>query len=809
MIKLPVLHSITVWHFVALLSVLGFVYLFTLLGTDGRRGAREMFFYVPYATTPTIGQEQYEGRLRANLKKQDLTGGLALFSANLQAMAVRQFAQARKVAFELAAPAGIFEVESARLKFHNTLNSITFELRKPQSLSNGGFLELEAAETRMGDLAGLQTATLEIETRGAERIALVLQLPDKQDSLPSLAWSEVSHPSKGLLRGAVSGWLEYRNSAFSSFTRAQLLAHMWGWGVNRSYIIYGFTAACGVFWLIGVFLLVCQSCFAGSLARFTPPLGCGLLFLSTVGVFSIVTPPFHGPDEAPHFLGYVFVSKKSALANEALELARQGHFERIKRRTNECFTSANVQVPRTDAWAYYISPTEPGRSPLASAAWSLLSQVLDGCGPGLVLLCLRLAGGLFAALLLTTGLVAAAWAAPRWDLSLWLSLPALLVPPIAYYSAVLSNYPYLVGGYLMQAIGFGVLWAAIDAAEKTDRLEKVGAFLAGAGLAVSICSADNAIAAIGFWSVFIPAYLMARELRQNRGSVIGASTWEFLSVLVSSFFCILAFVALVSPQQTFLPFALQRKLESMVPAPSHSTVITGILVLFWIAVLTAASFVSGVVGRSLLRVKLAPAALRVSLLLVAAGFMLLVAMPAQPAGRADFFAPNRPTLIAYVHGVITSFVKGLAPGEVDEVIVSYFWQRLGWLDCFLPFWSMETLRLLTGGGVLALILTNILVRNRAAQCFLTIGSAAAIVGCLCIVSTAYYMVGYDVNSRYIMVGFLFVGTLAFEGYRRVSDYWLDSDIRRFVLAAVVCLLSATFQSAAWGAVIGRYLSAHG
>jgi hypothetical protein len=810
MIKTPFFWSMAIFRCAAFLSLIGFVYLFTLLGTDAKRSGRQHFFYLSYPENPAIGQQQYEGRLRADLKKQDLSGELARFSIELQTEAVRQFAQARKVAFELAAPAGIFEVESARLKFHNTLNSITFELRNPQSLSNGGFVELEGSETRMPDFAGLQVAKLEIEARGAETIALVLQRPEKQDSFPSLVWAAFSDPAKGVTTGAVSGWLEYRNSSFPSFTRAQLLAHMWGWGVSRSYIIYGLAAACGVLWLVGVFLMVCPSCFAGSVARFALPLGCGLLFLSTVGVFSIITPPFHGPDEPDHFLSYAAVSQQSNLPSDALDLAGQGHFERIKRRANEVFTSANLQTPRADAWAYYISPTDPGRSPLANVSWSLLGRILDGFGPGVVLLCLRLAGGLFAALILTTALAAAAWAAPRWSLSFWSSLPALLISPIAYYSAVLSNYPYLIGGYLMQAVGFGVLWAAIDAVEKTGRLEKVGAFLAGAGLGISISSADNAIAAIGFWSVFIPAYLMARDLRQDRVSAIGASIWEFLSVLLSSFLCILAFVALLTQQKIFLPAALKQQFTRMFPVAGHNTVAEWLLVFMFCAGLSGACFVGCVVGRRLRRVEFAPAALRVSLLLLAVGLVTLLAIqPDQSSCRADFFAPNRPSLFAYVQSVAASFAKGFAPGEVDEVVVSYFWQRLGWLDCFLPFWSMETLRLLIGAGVLVLVLTNVFWTGRSAQFFLTIGSAAALAVCLGITAAAYYAVGVDVSSRYLIFCFLFVATVAFEGYRRLSEYWPHETIRPYASAAVVCLLSATFQSTAWGAVIGRYLSAHG
>jgi hypothetical protein len=154
--------------------------------------------------------------------------------------------------------------------------------------------------------------------------------------------------------------------------------------------------------------------------------------------------------------------------------------------------------------------------------------------------------------------------------------------------------------------------------------------------------------------------------------------------------------------------------------------------------------------------------------------------------------------------VATAFADGLLPGEVDVTISDTFWRRLGWLDTNLPLGLMEFLRNAVGLGICILIFKSLLNRSHRGP---PLFSAATLIGlfvCVATIGMLYRIALYNVNSRYILVAYLFAAIIAVEGYRRVASDRYALLCRISFAPACICILIAGIQCWSWHSILNRY-----
>lgn len=794
----------------SLLSLLGFVWLFATLGADGQHTRKGPLFYLPYAeAAPEMGDELARGRVPLDMNSVEISSGVYRHFTKIQTGAAGQLAKAKRIDIELTTPSQDCEVLDAHLIFVDPSNgrqTISFHVPKKQLMPLGGFLSLQKNPGTSDTFSEDQIAELQITTRGSPKLSVWVQT-SKERPISSILWVRLANASNEQNFASFSGLIAYGREGVSNFSRAQLLAYTWGYGVEGSKIIYGICGCACLAWLVAVVLLSWPHLFAvGAFRAAVEALAAGLLCVSSCVVYAVVTPPFHGPDEPSHFLAFTVAGNNQPLAEDALELANHGHFERIKRRPDEKFTAADVGASRQDAWAYYIFATPINRSPLAVAIWRILSQGMPPAHAGKAMLLLRLSNAVFVGIALAVALYAAGRLVPETGVFPWFAAPALLVPSIAFYMAMVSNYPYLIGGYLLQAVALGLLLSTLGTADDTGRARVTAGSLIGVGLGVSICCSENSLAVLPFWGVVIPAYFFSYRLSNNAQNHGKAALNEFMIPLSGAALSICLLVAALSSLGLFLPGRLLDVLERT-PLRLVGPFWSGLLLLLacgaglWLGSLAALTF-----GRRLQHAAW-PGCIRflfVSVILIVSVILLAT----DPATVPHIIGPwgPRPPLADYIGKVVYAFVDGLAPGVVD-MLTPTFWILLGWLDCELPQYIMHTLRIMTGVGVVILLLESCQSKRFPVQAIFAASCVIAVLFCVAAIAGLYNAAGINVNSRYIMIGYIFSLLMAFEGYRRVFQRLLINPVWRAAINSGFCLLVMGLHSAAWVAAIGRYLGA--
>ena len=751
-------------------------------------------------------QEQVRGRVALELASCEVSEGIFQHSATIQSSATGQLAKAKRIDIELTTVSQDCEVLEANLTFADPLpggKTISFHAEK-QHMPLGGFLSLEKNPGVFDSLPEDQTAELQITTRGSPKLSIWVQA-SKEHPISPLLWVRLSNRGNGQNVASLSGLIAYGRDGVAKITRAQLLAHTWGFGVAGSKLVYGICGCATLAWLAAVVVLAWPEILAaGAFRPVVTAVAAGLMCVSTYAVFSVITPPFHGPDEPSHFLGFAAIDNSKQLASSALALANAGHFERIKRRPDEKFTSVDVKAPQRDPWAYYIEPTYVARSPLGAVIWQGVCHVTSPLRAGMSMLFLRISNIVFVSIALAIALYACGRLLPREAIFPWLTAPALMVPSLAFYTVVVSNYPYLIGGYLIQAVALGVLFSTLGTKEDARRTRVTAGLLIGAGLGVTICSSDNSMAVFPFWAMIIPAYFFAAGLSGNMPGKGTAPLNELITPLSAAVLSICLLVAAVFPQGLFLPMQFLGAL-ARTPLIHAGPFWSGILLLVACAAcLWLVSLAMLTLGRRLQDAAW-PWYLRI-LCVVATLLILALLLATAPAAIPGLSGPAgpRPPLADYIFRVVHAFADGFVPGKPDKEVTVCFWSMLGWLDCKLPSFLMHALRIMTGAGVLLLLFGSFRRDRFPAQAVFAVAGAVAVLACVAAIAVLYHAAGYNVNSRYILVAYIFSVALAAEGYRRACQCLVRAPIGRAAIYSGFCVLVIGVQSVAWVAVINRY-----
>jgi hypothetical protein len=773
----------------ALFSLLGFFWLLFLLAQDGESSRKEAFFRVEAFPADLHERVRLEaGRTVIALVPQETAAGEWSQSVELSTSIGDDLAKVERLILEIEVAQPVV-VASARLVFDSedvSLEPAIYESRPNRKLEGAASLGLLKVSAVPRDIGA--KARLEIRTTEPEPLSLRVQKTADGPVSPFF-WMEVRNADGAVEYANVQGWFRQADSG-PAHSRAELLAYTWGWGTAGALRIYAIWAVSIALWCGGLFLLL-----KGQVPRGA---GWALLSAAVVFLYSVLTPPFQSPDEPDHLLTFAAISEDEALPADILALANTGHFERIKFRTEEFFSSQDVERPLEAVWASHVYATEVDRSPFARIIWGLVAKVVPDGNASATMFALRGANGLFLILCLAGALATTRLVADDTGGLWWLAAPTLLLPAVAFFSTAVSNYAYLVGGYLLQGAGLALLWSCFggDARRGASMAVAAGA-LAGIGAAVAVCAADNGIISLIFWTSLVPflAWASAHE---------SAATFRFLGALSGGFAIVCGLVSLADPSGLSIAPRIMAELQAHFPSADFGPRGTAaLLAALWLTVMFVAAWVASGLGRWLgkhiawphWRRAMAVVYTLLCLAVLVAGFR-----PLQDIEPVGALSPKA----EYVADVLLRFVDGLLPGVPDWFTTSSFWGWFGWLDTPLPLPLRLGLQWGTGAGLLLLAFVSLRGDRAAGRSIFLAGCACSVLLSVAVIAAMYHTAAVNVHGRYLIGVYVFVFVLAVEGWRRMAFSQPDPFSSAMAATSALCLGAVVVHATALSTILQRY-----
>ena len=794
-----------------LASIAGFTIFFVNLQQQGLKTRTERLYYLPYQLFQEGRAKQAEARVPLRMGVREVDSGIFEHTLEIQSSSGEIFAQMTELGLDLSAPSE-WKLISADLTFYDAegnQEAIKFatQEQKKQKKENSSVVLSVVSESPQDNLIP-KKGLLVIKAAGARELSIWSQKSSERPVSPIL-WTLMpnSEEKKGEANYAsLDGWFRYNEVGVPDYSKAKLLAHMWGFGVDGERIIYWLSGGALLLWIFGLGLIlepqVLRKVIPDYLAN---ALGCSLLFISICLIFAFIFPPFHGPDEVHHFTGYVEASGKGSLVSNSLEIANLGSFPRIYRKNSEKFTSLDVAIKnQAELPPDTTRPYFAGRSPLGMAVWNGVKGFINAQNAGLALLQLRVINGLFVALCLLVALAVTGSIFPAKNLAAWYCAPLLLIPCIAHYSTVVSNYPFLIGGYVIQMVVLGILWASLDSPISNARqLAKIGALL-GVGIGIALCSADNALATLPFWGVILPAFLTARSVSKESQATELKDARFLIGSMIGILFLFCGALGAFSLNNSFLPQLTSIMLAQILPVHGNLFVAGMAFLFLYSASICAASFACITLGRMFYKKHGGLPWRTAGITTLVLSIVFLIAIKVPGLQEIDLSRGGNTTIFGYAMTVAAAFADGLLPGEVDVTISDTFWRRLGWLDTNLPVGLMEFLRNAVGLGICILIFKSLLNRSHRGPILFSAATLIGLFVCAASVGILYRIALYNVNSRYILVAYLFAAIIAIEGYRRLASDGHALLCRISLAPACICILTIGIQCWSWRSILNRY-----
>lgn len=775
----------------------GFVVLLIWLAGTPPPNSFEAFFLVPYRD-PANKANSHQ-KLPFPLKREEMDDGINRHVAVLAGDAGSGIFNARTISLHMVTYGAHGEVVSAKILISDKSNGqvlARYEVPRETVIQDNKQLKFyriinpELPFSATGEVG----VKLEIVSRGSPNLALWSEYAPEAPVCKFL-WAPMSLSQGEPGFASIYGWHE-RPTVGPPLSRATLLASTWG--ISGSRAIYFAVCIAMALGTIGTLILATCS------KSFPFISGICLLYAGIALVYVIIIPPFQAPDEPDHFLTYAYAKTKSDpnyLSESGLALANIGHFERLKFRTEEKFVAGDVGHPLSGGWASHVLRNDINRSPIAKVIWSAIGELLERESATRALLVLRLGNVAFLSFCVAVSLGIVVWGGRSDALTVFLVAPLLLAPSLVFYSTVVSNYSFLIGGYVFQMIALGVMWSAGTSAVRLPRCDAAVGILIGFGLIIAIGSSDNGVLCIAFWGLLIPVYWFVRG---RRALAYGAGMDRckmFLVFLVATM--VLGWITLwaltgsahILPE--FLTWHLNRVLNGSLLAGWDSQALVAAAFIIPLIVTSLGAFWAGFY----LREFHCPNIIRtISGLLVIIVMVLIAFAPAFQIPEAR----DTEGVAYYVWRVVYSFMQGLGPRMADWLVVRSFWGEFGWLDSPLPDILVGTLRIMTGIGLLLLLLA-LLFNKEDRQDGLFYGVLGALLAFTAAIAISYFYVGFGVNGRYLIGLYLLTMTAAAEGYRRAAAKWLPGRIfQRRLEYPVFAVVALTFHSTAWLAVLNRY-----
>lgn len=792
----------------ALLSAIGFTIFIHSLNEPGLKKRTEKLLYLDYELSQKGRDRQGQSIIYLPIQPRFIEPSVFEYSLNIKCDSLNRLVNVTDICIDLSIPKG-YQYVYAELVF---LNSKTGEeeIRFASGLNGGACQDGQLKLTRVSEYfikrSKKMSLTGILKIRCAKNVKLGIPLFVSEEKHQTAFFEiEATDEIKNLLKlnsGQLTGCVLYSSETASTFTKAQLLAFSWGLGITGQGVIFTLTLISLALWLLGVVLIFSYKKLVHNFQAciFLRGFGFICIFSAICIIFAFLFPPFRGPDEVHHFSGYAEVIQKTPLLHDALKLSNLGAFYRIHRMKEEKISNVDTLLNNHFDWPKDVTnPYILSRSPLGIAVWKFLGNFLPDSSAGHAMLSLRIASGMFVSICMLISLLFCGSQYPNKTIPVFPLIPFVLIPSIAYYSTAISNYPILIGGYAIQVIALGRLMMSLQ--DVRIQLEQVGAVL-GLGISISLCSADNAIAAMAFWALALPGFLVARRSSDMIFSRLIYETNRLLGSCIVTTLLFCAAVSFTSMNHSFLPQMVASQVSELLSfnyAPLVSQIVFLLLffsvvslniIIFWILNINFKKYFTNFHSKIVMGM---------ILILIVVFLIMEFRIP-----EIDLSRGGGTNSLIYALLVLSSFIDGFIPGSADPMVSDSFWRQLGWLDTTLPLFIRELLRYACGFGLVLFLSACFSQNSNRSNTFFYLSTTFGLFGCVASVGFLYFHALYNVNSRYILIGYIFAAALAIEGYRRILFSFQGRKFFKPLSITFIITLSILIMTCSWVTILNRF-----
>lgn len=629
--------------------------------------------------------------------------------------------------------------------------------------------------------ASSKSMTLRLEVPAGDRLALWTTVHPPSEGRwqdPTLIVHEMEAGKDQWLYPAGQFRLEEKEKPWD---RIQLLAYMWGKvSAPTIWVSIGVSA---LFLFLGILAFprfgVGEKAASGKRAA----LSLASLFFGFASLYAVLTPPFQGPDEADHFLTFLKTTDRPDQLIKALELANLGDFDRIKFHPEEKFVVNDTFDSRRMPWPGHVNSFHTGsRSPFVDAYWKLLGKI-EFSSVAETLLTIRLGNALSVSL--SIGFAAwLIWGLFRLSLDgIWILAPFFLVPSLPFFAMHVSNYPFLIACFLIQATLVGLMMS-------THRLHPLNFLLLGFFFGLGCMSSSNAILSLAFLFPMMVVKVIVLYRGDQPRSLVG------LFGAVGSLFFAFAFGMFAAVLPFFDSFFMSLMLDSVrvlgAEVMIHRSLLLSCGIIFLGVLFTAILFPLSET-KILQAKKFATGLIAVCLLIVIVGPVI---RDVQPLPNIEPPAPEMSPL-NYIWQVLKTFIANFGMGYPDFYLSTSFWLGFGWLDVFRIGYFAYLIKVLPLLGLSLTFLALVHKRGMGPLPWI-LGGAIGIAFYLSALAVGALEKQINLHGRYMIGLYLFLLVVSFarsseflssERKQQLSRFYFPLIIFFSILLHTVCMIT--------------------
>ncbi|HBA87797.1 MAG TPA: hypothetical protein DCZ75_07330 [Geobacter sp.] len=537
-----------------------------------------------------------------------------------------------------------------------------------------------------------------------------------------------------------------------------------------------------------------------------------LIFFGLSSLYSVVTPPFHAPDEPTHFLSMLETVGRKSEAPAVIAWAKKGYFLDIKLDPELTYKFAfDGRYPPLDSGYdnIFSALDMKARSPLTVSIWNLARPFLAVLDLNYCLLAMRLVNGLVVALFYAAALIVS-WVLAPAPLEEQGGFPAaaagasvlLYVPTLPFFAMHVSNYPFMIaGGILSAAIALGVLFGG-------SRPSWLGALLGFSTFWLMFSGrAGFVFSLLALFLVVAGAVLPTLPCRGNSAASRGRVSALFWLGLVSGW--VLSWLiwgmfdlkTVVSGMEEALPAQLALLMRG-------GWVLLAIPFAFFLFEAAVAGLPSLKVGSGI-----AKAASFLGLFLFSIGLVGPVFQASHHLRNIETSAPKGP-VTTYVKDALIAFWGSQGLAIPDRFLVKYFWIGFGWLENIPRTDAVILLGLpvFAGGIYLWWNAFNSASWPETSRLLTWLGACTA---CLAALAVGAWSMGINLHGRYLILLYLVYLPVCFSSFlslmknsaamlldRTATRKWLGESRVVAIMLMVSCLV---IHSLSVNSLLTRYL----
>lgn len=344
-----------------------------------------------------------------------------------------------------------------------------------------------------------------------------------------LAKAEATDPEPApvIVGSFVDDWPDY------GYRRVNLLSYMWT-GDTDGRVIWVLAAVAGLLVFAGalIFPVGARADEDGNWGRQAVPraaVGAGCLAAGLALLYALAVPPLHAADETPFARAYSIVNQQPEFLSEIRELAKLGHFERIRYFSTEHFRPRDVGHPFAYVVPFDVLDMQT-RSSLTTILWVFLGRHLPKMNAFSTFAVIRLIHVVLFSLAMAMS-VALVTGLGRVKYPQFLCFPFLFVPTIPFFGMQFSETAILTCAVVF--LGSALMMLILDG----GTADFAGLPL-GVGLAALLLTTRSALPMVPLVAIVLLARMLLGPRNGDRPIVSATVFWIGLAVGIACFFTV-------------------------------------------------------------------------------------------------------------------------------------------------------------------------------------------------------------------------------------------------------------------------------